>query len=90
MRRIENALSEFQIVGVTSNVGFLHRLVTSPSFSETKLDTGLIEREKEWIWPKASTAPDRAVILAALAVILREREAATGQFPVGHAATAGA
>jgi len=76
VRRIESALAEYQIVGVANNVSFLHRLVISPSFSAAKLDTGLIEREKEWIWKKDSTTPDGAVIVAALAVVLREGESA--------------
>jgi 3-methylcrotonyl-CoA carboxylase alpha subunit len=76
VRRIASALADYQIVGVANNISFLHRLVSSASFSAPQLDTGLIEREKEWIWPKDSTAPDRAVIVAALAVVLREREAA--------------
>ncbi len=81
VRRMQDALSEFQIVGVTSNVSFLRRLVTSPSFINANLDTGLIEREKEFVWPKASAAPDRAVVLAALAIILRERNAARTNSP---------
>src|SRR5579864_7491302 len=52
VRRMESALAEFQIVGVANNAGFLQRLVGSPSFRAANLDTGLIEREKEWIWAK--------------------------------------
>ena len=81
VRRMQNALDEFQIVGVTSNVGFLHRLVSSPSFSNANLDTGLIDREKEFVWPQASAAPDRAIVLAALAIVLRERGAAKANSP---------
>ena len=53
-RRMSSALGKFQIVGVANNVCFLRRVVTSPSFTAAHLDTGLIEREKEWIWPKHS------------------------------------
>ena len=76
IRRLESALAEYQIVGVTANVDFLHRLVTSPSFTAARLDTGLIEREKQWVWPKPGAAPDTAIVLAALAIVLRERESA--------------
>ena len=74
VRRMESALAEYQIVGLTSNVQFLHHLVSSPSFSTATLDTGLIEREKEWIWPKQSAPPDKAILFAALGVVLSERE----------------
>jgi 3-methylcrotonyl-CoA carboxylase alpha subunit len=75
VRRVDKALAEWWIVGVANNVEFLRRLVTSHSFREAELDTGLIEREKEWIWSKDAATPDRAVVLAALGVVLGEREA---------------
>ncbi len=74
VRRMSNALAEWRVVGVANNVEFLRRLVTSQSFREAELDTGLIEREKEWIWSKEAATPDRAVVLAALGVVLGERE----------------
>ncbi len=74
VRRLSDALAEWRIVGVANNVEFLRRLVTSQSFREAELDTGLIEREKEWIWSKEAATPDKAVVLAALGVVLGERE----------------
>jgi 3-methylcrotonyl-CoA carboxylase alpha subunit len=75
VRRISDALAEWRVVGVANNVEFLRRLVTSQSFREAELDTGLIEREKEWIWSKEAATPDRVVVLAALGVVLGERGA---------------
>ncbi len=75
VRRMETALAEFQIVGVANNGGFLQQLVRSSSFRAANLDTSLIEREKEWIWAKSTAVPEKAIVLAALAVILRERQA---------------
>ena len=72
VRRIGSALAECQIVGVANNVDFLHRLVSSPSFREANLDTGLIEREKNWIWPKHTEVTDTALLFAALKVMLDE------------------
>ena len=71
-RRMSAALAAWQIVGVANNVSFLHRLVTSSSFTQAKLDTGLIEREHDWLWPHTTAAPDTAVVLAALGVVLRD------------------
>ena len=67
------ALGEFQIVGVANNVKFLQRLITSPSFTKTRLDTSLIEREQEWIHAQDSGAQQDALLVAALAIVLRER-----------------
>ncbi len=75
--RMSIALGDWQIVGVANNVDFLYRIVTSPSFCETNLDTDLIEREKQWVWVKASETSQNALLMAALAVVLRERKLPT-------------
>ena len=74
VRRMAQALGEYQIAGVANNVEFLRRLITSPSFSETNLDTGLIEREHASLHIEGTEAPAAAVALAALDILLRERE----------------
>jgi 3-methylcrotonyl-CoA carboxylase alpha subunit len=82
VERMGRALTEYQIVGVTNNVAFLRRLVTSPSFASARLDTGLIEREHDWLWPKAPTpAPDDAIVVAALSIVLRECQDAKERSP---------
>jgi 3-methylcrotonyl-CoA carboxylase alpha subunit len=73
LRRMTRALSEYQIVGVTTNIAFLQRLVASPSFAGAVLDTSLIEREKDWLQAADASAPDEFGLLAALAVLQRER-----------------
>jgi len=45
LRRMRQALADCQVVGVTTNAGFLRRLVQTDSFANAKLDTALIERE---------------------------------------------
>ncbi|MCX8086447.1 MAG: acetyl/propionyl/methylcrotonyl-CoA carboxylase subunit alpha [Rhodocyclaceae bacterium] len=74
--RLLQALADTRIVGVANNVGFLARLAASPSFVQARLDTGLIEREHDFLFPAAGTeAPPREVwLLAALAELLRDRE----------------
>ncbi|MCI1090445.1 acetyl/propionyl/methylcrotonyl-CoA carboxylase subunit alpha [Stenotrophomonas sp. C960] len=46
LRRMSQALADCQVVGVTTNAGFLRRLVNTDSFAHAKLDTALIEREQ--------------------------------------------
>jgi 3-methylcrotonyl-CoA carboxylase alpha subunit len=73
LRSMMRALAEYQIVGVTTNIPFLQRLVSSPSFTGALLDTSLIEREKHWLEAAESKPPIEALLLAALVVLLRER-----------------
>jgi 3-methylcrotonyl-CoA carboxylase alpha subunit len=74
VRRMAQALREYQIVGVSNNVEFLRKLITSPSFSQTNLDTGLIEREHAWLHAHSAETPAAAFALAALDILLHEHE----------------
>jgi 3-methylcrotonyl-CoA carboxylase alpha subunit len=80
--KLRQALSDVQIVGVANNVGFLERLVTSPSFAEARLDTGLIEREHNWIAAAEDAPQNDAFALAALAMILMGRNEAIAGLPI--------
>ncbi len=74
LRSMAAALSEFQILGVTNNIEFLQRLVTSASFAETRLDTSLIERERTWLLAGAGDPSQEALVLAALALLPHEHD----------------
>ena len=73
LERMRGALGDFQVVGVTTNVDFLKRLIATPSFQNARLDTGLIEREKDRLFAQPSAAPEQVSLLAALAILLAER-----------------
>jgi 3-methylcrotonyl-CoA carboxylase alpha subunit len=84
LQRMQEALAQYRIVGVANNVEFLGRLVACPAFARADLDTGLIERERAFLFPEKGDAPDQAFLIAALATLLREEErarAATGGDP---------
>ncbi|MDO8931181.1 MAG: acetyl/propionyl/methylcrotonyl-CoA carboxylase subunit alpha [Rhodocyclaceae bacterium] len=76
--RMLQALAQYRIVGVANNVGFLSRLVACPAFAHADLDTGLIEREKDFLFPAggAGAVPADAWLAAALAELLREQATA--------------
>lgn len=74
LARMGDALASIHIVGLTANVDFLHRLVETPSFATADLDTGLIEREHERLFPSAPV-PAEAWYLAAMEELLREKPA---------------
>ncbi|MVA42051.1 acetyl/propionyl/methylcrotonyl-CoA carboxylase subunit alpha [Agrobacterium vitis] len=71
LNRMSEALGAIQIVGLTANIGFLHRLIKTPSFAEADLDTGLIEREQERLFA-LSPVPAGVWYLAALEELLRD------------------
>jgi 3-methylcrotonyl-CoA carboxylase alpha subunit len=74
LARMSQALSEFQIVGLATNIAFLKRLVESKPFSSADLDTGLIERHADELFPQAKAAPASALALAALALVELEKD----------------
>ncbi len=70
--RMLQALAEYRVVGVANNIGFLSRLVACPAFAHADLDTGLIAREQDYLFPTARPTPDEVWRVAALAELLRE------------------
>ncbi|WP_367849750.1 acetyl-CoA carboxylase biotin carboxylase subunit [Rhodoferax sp. WC2427] len=77
LARMRQALADYQVVGVANNVAFLQRLVTTPSFAQAKLDTALIEREQEHLFPAlAEAVPADVWMLAALSVLQSQKDAA--------------
>ncbi|MFC1429318.1 biotin carboxylase N-terminal domain-containing protein [Streptacidiphilus sp. N1-3] len=47
LRRLRAALAETRILGVTTNAGYLRRLLSQPDVVAGRLDTGLVERHPE-------------------------------------------
>jgi len=78
LARMAQALSEFHIVGLATNIGFLKRLVEGDAFTRADLDTGLIERNAATLFPQPAAAPAGVLALAALALLDAEQtQAAT-------------
>jgi acetyl-CoA/propionyl-CoA carboxylase biotin carboxyl carrier protein len=70
LRRLEAALAETVVLGVTTNVAFLRALLAHPDVASGDLDTGLVERELAALLPSVAAAPGRAEALAVAALIL--------------------
>jgi 3-methylcrotonyl-CoA carboxylase alpha subunit len=77
LARMLQALAQYRVVGVANNIDFLSRLVACPAFAGADLDTGLIERERDFLFPAAADTPREVWLIAALAELLREQAAAT-------------
>ncbi|MDE2503462.1 MAG: 3-methylcrotonyl-CoA carboxylase, partial [Burkholderiales bacterium] len=76
LARMRQALAQYRVVGVQNNVEFLARLIALPAFAEADLDTGLIEREHEALFPQREPVPAEVWLLAALAEVEREQRQA--------------
>ncbi|MCD7099623.1 acetyl/propionyl/methylcrotonyl-CoA carboxylase subunit alpha [Stenotrophomonas sp. MMGLT7] len=77
LRRLRQALDRCRLVGVSSNAGFLRRLLDTASFSQAHLDTALIEREHEALSAPAA-AGDAQWMMAALALLQAAAAATAG------------
>jgi len=71
--RLRAALGEYHVAGLHTNIEFLHRLTGAPSFVEARLDTALIERERDWLFAPRGAPTRLAWNLAVLAFVLSQR-----------------
>ena len=81
LRRLAAALAQYRVVGVTTNVAFLQRLIAHPAFADARLDTGLIARHYAELFPPPPPPSAAVLAVAALAEVsrLRERAAAVAR-----------
>jgi 3-methylcrotonyl-CoA carboxylase alpha subunit len=75
LARMSAALSRTQIVGVSTNVAFLERVVACAAFASADLDTGLIGRYHDTLLPEPVAASPAALMLATAHVLHAEQEA---------------
>jgi 3-methylcrotonyl-CoA carboxylase alpha subunit len=79
LARMLQALADYRVVGVSNNIGFLSRLVACPAFAQADLDTGLIERERSFLFPETAEPPAEAWLVAALAELIRDQQYAIAE-----------
>jgi 3-methylcrotonyl-CoA carboxylase alpha subunit len=76
LNRLTNALAEYHITGVTTNIGFLYNLATSNVFRASAVDTSFIEQNHNEIFRLREADIEYAAPLAASAVMnLRQSDA---------------
>jgi 3-methylcrotonyl-CoA carboxylase alpha subunit len=82
LRRLRGALSEYQVVGLTTNVAFLSSVAAHRAFALAHrepglLDTGLIARYRGELIPESRPASDEVLAVAVLSELMRiDQEAA--------------
>ncbi len=74
LARLDAALAETRIVGLATNVQFLRLVIASDAFATAKLDTALIEREKQHLFHQ-HRLPQAEAVGAAVAQLLQAERA---------------
>ncbi|NUA30384.1 acetyl/propionyl/methylcrotonyl-CoA carboxylase subunit alpha [Cupriavidus basilensis] len=69
LARMAQALAEYHVVGLSTNIAFLQRLVTSQAFRTADLDTGLIERNQAALFPPPAPVATEVIALAVAALV---------------------
>jgi 3-methylcrotonyl-CoA carboxylase alpha subunit len=75
IRRLELALREYEVVGLSTNIEFLKRLCRSRAFVEGDVETGFIEQWRDELF-RPRRAPDEVFAQAALGLLGARIEAA--------------
>ncbi|HLZ66411.1 MAG TPA: acetyl/propionyl/methylcrotonyl-CoA carboxylase subunit alpha [Aliidongia sp.] len=83
-QRLSEALAEYEVVGVTTNLPFLKTLADHPAFRAAELDTGFIGRHGGDLFPAAGAAPRVALAAAALRLVLDRQAAVTAAASLSH------
>ncbi|WP_151669868.1 acetyl/propionyl/methylcrotonyl-CoA carboxylase subunit alpha [Nitrincola schmidtii] len=65
INRMVQALEQYRIHGVKTNIRFLHALADAQPFREADLDTGFIEKHRSLLFPPAKLDLNKALVLAA-------------------------
>ncbi|MCY1264107.1 Acetyl-/propionyl-coenzyme A carboxylase alpha chain [compost metagenome] len=74
LARMRQALASYHVVGLSTNVAFLQRLVSSEAFCTADLDTGLIERNEKVLFPPPAPVDMEIIALAVAALLDRENK----------------
>ncbi|MDT8442923.1 MAG: acetyl/propionyl/methylcrotonyl-CoA carboxylase subunit alpha [Desulfuromonadales bacterium] len=76
LRRLRQALSELQVVGVTTNIALLSAIAAHSAFAEADLHTGFITEHGDELFVDTAPVSDKVLALACLDVLLRRGEEA--------------
>jgi 3-methylcrotonyl-CoA carboxylase alpha subunit len=80
-RRMQEALAETEILGVTTNLAFLERVVRHPAFLAGDTDTAFIDHHRADLLPEAGAAPAEALVAAAARAFVDEQAAIASSPP---------
>ncbi|GAM24203.1 hypothetical protein SAMD00019534_073780 [Acytostelium subglobosum LB1] len=72
LRYLRNALDEYHIVGLNTNISFLKRLSSHPEFQAGNVETGFIPMHRESLMAPQKQISNDTVCLAVLSMLLNE------------------
>ncbi|MEJ7928679.1 acetyl/propionyl/methylcrotonyl-CoA carboxylase subunit alpha [Ramlibacter sp. AN1015] len=84
LARLDDALAQLHIVGLSTNVQFLRHVVRTDSFAQARLDTALIQREQAALFHQQAVELPVAAAAVVASTLLSER-AAEGADPFSRA-----
>ncbi|MDF4591334.1 acetyl/propionyl/methylcrotonyl-CoA carboxylase subunit alpha [Vibrio parahaemolyticus] len=67
LKQLKQALTQYHVCGVTTNIGYLHSIVSQPAFANIELDTGFLVTHQQGINEQQSVADSIWLTLAAVA-----------------------
>lgn len=70
--RMVQVLDQIQSVGVHTNISFLRRLMLDESFAKADLDTGLIQRQHQQLFPEYKAASSQTLALAVATILINQ------------------
>lgn len=88
IRRMELALEEYEVVGLSTNIEFLKKLCRSKAFIEGDVETGFIDKWRSELFQPRQTE-DEVFVQAALALLGKEAGDAPRRLGTLHGSTLG-
>ena len=67
--RMQQALLDYQVLGLDTNIAFLSQLVSTASFGLAEVDTGFIESHRDELFVESEQSHEQALLIAAAALI---------------------
>ncbi|WP_321462505.1 acetyl/propionyl/methylcrotonyl-CoA carboxylase subunit alpha [uncultured Vibrio sp.] len=67
LKQLKQALTQYHVRGVTTNIGYLHSIISQPAFAEVELDTGFLIKHQQGINEQQKVSESIWLSLAAVA-----------------------
>ncbi|MFH4492294.1 acetyl/propionyl/methylcrotonyl-CoA carboxylase subunit alpha [Vibrio alginolyticus] len=67
LKQLKQALTQYHVRGVTTNIGYLHSIISLPAFAEVELDTGFLVTHQQGINEQQDVSDSIWLTLAAVA-----------------------
>ncbi|KXJ93728.1 methylcrotonoyl-CoA carboxylase alpha chain mitochondrial precursor [Microdochium bolleyi] len=88
IRKMELALRDYEVVGLSTNIEFLKRLCRSPAFIEGDVETGFIDKHKQELFDPVETK-DEIYVQAALGLLVGRGQPQSASTDGPHGETLG-